>query len=453
MSLGNYNSLMDNIIIIGNGISGITAARHIRKKSDHKITVISAESDYFFSRTALMYIYMGHMKFEHTKPYEDWFWEKNGIDLLKARVTKLDDLRKKIHLENGTILDFDTLIIATGSKSRMLGWTGQELKGVQGLYSLEDLELMEENTKGVSRAVISGGGLIGVEMAEMLHSRGIQVTMLILESGYWRNVLPHEESELIFQHLGEHGVNVILNAEIKEIVGDDDDRVKNVVTKSGEKIECQFVGLTVGVQPNVDFLKNSNVEINRGILVDEYLQTSVQDIYAIGDCSEQRNPLPGRRDIEAVWYTGRMMGEVVAETICKKPVKYKPGVWFNSAKFFDIEYQTYGIVLPDLPENQNSFFWRHGSESRCLRLVYEKATFKLIGINVFGIRFRHEECDRWINEGLTIFQVMENLVDANFDPEFNRKYEENIVNSFNQLGLGKEVKITRKKKLFAGFFN
>jgi NAD(P)H-nitrite reductase large subunit len=444
---------MDNIVIIGNGISGITAARHIRKKSDHKITVISAESDHFFSRTALMYIYMGHMKFEHTKPYEDWFWEKNDIDLLNAHVTGLDETHKKIRLENGSELDYDTLIVATGSKSRMLGWPGQELKGVQGLYSLQDIELMEENTKGVSRAVISGGGLIGVEMAEMLHSRGVDVTILILESGYWRNVLPLEESEIICRHLEEHGIKVILNAEIKEIVGDDDGRVKNVVSKSGEKIDCQFVGLTVGVQPNLDFLENSNVEINRGILVDEYLRTSVQDIYAIGDCSEQRSPLPGRRAIEAVWYTGRMMGEVVAETICGKPVKYKPGVWFNSAKFFDIEYQTYGNVLPDLPENQNSFFWQSDLGSRCLRLVYEKASMKLIGINVFGIRFRHEVCDRWLKEGLTIFQVMENLVEANFDPEFHTKYEDDIVNSFNQLRLGEEVKITRKKKLFAGFFN
>jgi NAD(P)H-nitrite reductase large subunit len=444
---------MDNIVIIGNGISGITAARHIRKKSDHKITVISAESDHFFSRTALMYIYMGHMKFEHTKPYEDWFWEKNDIDLLNAHVTGLDETHKKIRLENGSELDYDILIVATGSKSRMLGWPGQELKGVQGLYSLQDIELMEENTKGVSRAVISGGGLIGVEMAEMLHSRGVDVTILILESGYWRNVLPLEESEIICRHLEEHGIKVILNAEIKEIVGDDDGRVKNVVSKSGEKIDCQFVGLTVGVQPNLDFLENSNVEINRGILVDEYLRTSVQDIYAIGDCSEQRSPLPGRRAIEAVWYTGRMMGEVVAETICGKPVKYKPGVWFNSAKFFDIEYQTYGNVLPDLPENQNSFFWQSDLGSRCLRLVYEKASMKLIGINVFGIRFRHEVCDRWLKEGLTIFQVMENLVEANFDPEFHTKYEDDIVNSFNQLRLGEEVKITRKKKLFAGFFN
>jgi NADH dehydrogenase FAD-containing subunit len=81
---------MQNIVIIGNGIAGITAARHIRKLSDYKITVISGETDHFFSRTALMYIYMGHMKYENTKPYEDWFWKKNRIDLKRAWVKEID---------------------------------------------------------------------------------------------------------------------------------------------------------------------------------------------------------------------------------------------------------------------------------------------------------------------------------------------------------------------------
>jgi NADPH-dependent 2,4-dienoyl-CoA reductase/sulfur reductase-like enzyme len=312
---------------------------------------------------------------------------------------------------------------------------------------------MEENTTGITSAVISGGGLIGVEMAEMLHSRGIDVTMLIIESGYWRNVLPKDESEIVSKHLEDQGIKVILNAEIKEIIGDENGRVQVVETKKGEKIDCQFVGLTVGVQPNVDFLKNSNIEINNGILVDEYLRTSVEDIYAVGDCCEQRSPLPGRRAIEAVWYTGRMMGEVVAETVCNKLTRYRPGVWFNSAKFFDIEYQTYGIVLPDIAEHQDSFFWQHDSGTKCLRLVFEKKSFRLIGINVFGIRFQHKICDRWIRDGLTIFQVMANLREANFDPEFFHKFEDDIVVSFNRLGLGEEVKIQPTKKSFAGFFN
>ena len=134
---------MKNIIIIGNGISGITTARWIRKLSDHNITVISSETDHFYSRTALMYIYMGHMRYEDTKPYEDWFWKKNRIDLVKDHVSLIDFDNKSLKCSSGKSLSYDKLVLALGSKSNKFGWPGQDLKGVGGLYSYQDLEQME----------------------------------------------------------------------------------------------------------------------------------------------------------------------------------------------------------------------------------------------------------------------------------------------------------------------
>ncbi len=131
---------MEHIVIIGNGISGVTAARHIRKLSDKRITIISAETEYFFSRTALMYVYMGHMKFEHTQPYENWFWEKNRIELVNAYVERVNHSEKKLHLKGASDISYDKLVIATGSKPNKFGWPGQDLKGVQGMYSKQDLE-------------------------------------------------------------------------------------------------------------------------------------------------------------------------------------------------------------------------------------------------------------------------------------------------------------------------
>ena len=122
---------MEHIAIIGNGISGVTLARHIRKLSDKKITIISAESDYFFSRTALMYVYMGHMKFEHTQPYENWFWKKNNIELKKGYVKTIDTDNKTLHFAEGDQISYDKLVIATGSKPNKFGWPGEDLKGVQ----------------------------------------------------------------------------------------------------------------------------------------------------------------------------------------------------------------------------------------------------------------------------------------------------------------------------------
>ena len=175
---------MEHIVIIGNGISGVTLARHIRKKSDSKITIISAESEFFFSRTALMYVFMGHMKFEHTQPYENDFWKKNNIDLLHKKVTQVFPTEKSILLDGNTILKFDKLVLATGSKPNKFGWPGQDLKGVTGLYHKQDLENIEKWAPTTKRAVIVGGGLIGIELAEMLHSRHIPVTFLVREKSF-----------------------------------------------------------------------------------------------------------------------------------------------------------------------------------------------------------------------------------------------------------------------------
>ena len=424
---------MKHIVIIGNGISGITAARNIRKRSNDNITVISAETDHFFSRTALMYIFMGHLKYENTKPYEDWFWKKNRIELVKDFVEKVEPESKQLVLRSKGNLNYDILIIASGSKSNKFGWPGQDLDGVQGLYSFQDLELMEKNSKGIKQAVIVGGGLIGIEMAEMLLTRKIGVTILVRENEFWSNVLPIQEANLISRHVRSHHVDLRLNTELKEIQSDGNGKVKSIVTNKGETIDCQFVGITVGVSPNIDFLKGSGIATKRGVLVNEFLETNVPDVYALGDCVERKYDLPGRRNIEQVWYTGRMMGEVVAQTICGEKAKYEPGPWFNSAKFFDIEYQTYGNVWNELKSNEMEFYWEHTSGVKCVHVVWDKITNQFLGINTFGIRMRHECFDKWLREKRSIDFVMEHLVEANFDPEFFSRHEDEIVSEYKKV--------------------
>lgn len=415
-----------HVVIIGNGISGVTAARHIRKRSDYRITIISAESDYFFSRTALMYIYMGHMQFEHTKPYEDWFWEKNRIELKKAYVAAIHPKENEIELEGEGRIAYDDLIIATGSAPNKFGWPGQDLNGVQGLYSLQDLETMEQSTKDIDHAVIVGGGLIGVEMAEMLRSRGIGVTFLVREASFWNNVLPPEESNMINSHILEHHIDLQLSTELKEILADENGDVRAVIASNGKEIPCQFVGLTAGVSPNISFLKDSGIETAKGLLVDKLLRSNFENVYGLGDCAQLRLPAKGRRAIEAVWYTGKMMGETVAATICGTPTEYAPGIWFNSAKFFDIEYQTYGTVNAAPAENEASFYWEAPGGKRCLRIVYDRNSKAVLGFNAFGIRLKHTVCDSWIRNETHINEVISDLGNANFNPEFFKKFEKEV---------------------------
>ena len=441
---------MKKIVIIGNGVAGVTAARHIRKQSDHQITIVSAETDYFFSRTALMYVFMGHMKFEHTQPYENWFWEKNKIELVKACVDKVDIAAKKIILDSKEKLKYDDLIIATGSTPNKFGWPGQDLKAVTGMYSKQDLEAITYYSKDCHRAVIVGGGLIGIEMAEMLVSKKIPVTFLVRESSFWNGVLPKGESEMINRHIREHHIDLRLGTSLVEILPDKEGRAKAVVTDKGETIACNLVGLTAGVSPNVSFLKDSGIELGRGVLVNRFLETNVANVYAIGDCAEQQQAIGERRPIEAVWYTGRMMGETVARTICGSPTEYTPGHWFNSAKFLDIEYQTYGWVWAKPRANEARFYWEHADGKKCIHLSYDQESRVFIGINNFGIRLRHHLFDKWLKEKRTVEYVLEHLKDANFDPEFYKKHEPEIVAKFNREN---STSIQLKKKSWKRIFS
>jgi NAD(P)H-nitrite reductase large subunit len=419
------------LIIVGNGIAGTTLARQARKKSTRPILLISEEHPYFFSRTALMYVYMGHLTFEHTQPYESHFWKKNNITLLQERVTGFDPQKKEVFLAKGETLAYGDLVWAVGSRPNRFGWPGEQARRVQGLYHKQDLDQLEAWSPEIKEAVIVGGGLIGIELAEMLHSRGKKVCFLVRENSFWKSVLPTEDAALLNQHILQHGIDLRLNTELERIETDEKGNAMGVVTSKGERIQCQYVGLTAGVHPNIDFLKDSTLNCNRGILVNRFLETNLPNVYAIGDCAEQKEPVAGRRSIEAVWYTGRMMGETLAQTLCETKTAYQPGPWFNSAKFFDIEYQTYGQVSSTpKPDEEKQWFWQHPQKNILLRWAFHPDTHRLLGINSFGIRIRHEVLQDWLLSDTTVETALENFPAATFDPEFTQNYQPEIQAAF-----------------------
>jgi len=411
-----------HVAIVGNGITGVTAAFRIRRKRpDWRITIISGESDHHYSRPALMYVFMGHMRYEDTKPYEDRSWDEERIDLIRAWVTGIDTENRRLRFEGQRPpLPYDRLLIAVGSQPNKFGWPGQDLDGVQGLYGLQDLESLYHNTRSARRAVIVGGGLIGIEMAEMLHSRGVEPTFLVRETSFWNNVLPEEESQMINRVIREEGLGLVLETNLEAILDDGAGRVRGALTDNGREMECQMVGLTAGVSPNLGVVRDTGIAAGRGVLVDRRFRTDTEGVYAAGDCAEIVTPEGERNLVQQVWYTGRLQGACAADEIVDEGHDYDPGIWFNSAKFLDMEYQVYGRVNEGVPGERN-LYWEHASGRKSIRVVV--ADEGVIGFNLMGIRFRHEVCERWIREKRPVVEVLDRLGEANFDPEFTRRHE------------------------------
>jgi NADPH-dependent 2,4-dienoyl-CoA reductase/sulfur reductase-like enzyme len=420
-----------HVAIIGNGVTGVSAALRVRRRRpDWRISLISGESRFHWSRPALMYIFMGHMGYKETKPFPDSFWVEQRIDLVRGWVTRVDVQQQCLELQGQSPIGWDRLLIASGSRPNRFDWPGQDLVGVQGLYGLQDLVTLYENVERTERAVIVGGGLIGIELAEMLHSRNIGVRFLARESSYCNNMLNDEESEMVNRLVRGYGIDLELDVELDSIEDDGSGRCAAARSTDGRSHECQLVGLTAGVSPNVGFLERSQVDIGRGVLVDTRLRTTASNVWAAGDCAEIVTRGKGPNLIQQVWYTGKKQGEVVGDNIAGDVERdYDPGIWFNSAKFFDLEYQSYGLVNRGVPGERN-LFWESDDHRHSARIV--SAGGAVIGLQTMGLRWRHEIAERWIREERSVLDLLDALDEITFDPELERRYGPQIARAFRE---------------------
>ena len=412
-----------HVVIVGNGIAGVTAARHVRKGDPGaRITLVSDETPDPFSRTALMYVYMGVLTRAHTHLYARRFWDENRIDRVVDRARALDPAAQTLALERGGAVAYDRLLVATGSVPSLPDWPGRDLAGVQGLYHLADLDRMEA-AEAVSPAVVVGGGLIGVELAEMLRTRGADVTFLVREGRYLPRVFSESESALVAAEVRRHGVDLRLGAEVGRVEGDGRPaggprHVEAVVTSAGERLPARFVGVGTGVRPNVAWLDGSGVEVATGVVVDGTLATSAPNAWAAGDCAELRDPPAGVRAREPIWYTARLQGATAALGMLGRPRRYAPGVFYNSAKFFDLEYQVYGRADVDGGEpGGGGADWEWTDGARHLRVRHRGGAVR--GVSALGVRLRQEVCARWVAEGWTLEAALADLGAARFDAEFS----------------------------------
>lgn len=417
------------MVIVGNGIAGTTAALKLRELSpETEITLISEETPLFYARTALMYVYMRKLRFTDTIVHPRDFYRRQRINLIQDLIISLD--RQSRLLIGGTATyAYDYLLLAPGSRPRLPGIARENLSGVQGFYSKADLDRLEEQTsRTVERAVIVGGGLIGVELAEMLRSRKIRVTMLVRENLYFSHILPREEAEMVTSEVGAH-VDLRLNTTLAEIRGDD--AVRSVVTSQGEEIFCSLLGLTIGVEPRTELARAAGLAVRRGIVTDEFLRTTDERIYAAGDAAEVTFK-HGESKVQQIWYTGRMQGNVAGMNLAAAikgdtPIAYEPGIYFNSARFFSLDYQSYGKV-ESTANAANSLVWQSRAQKKLLRIAYDATQPQrpVIGFNALNLRLLHPVCEAWIRDKTPLESVLQNFDRSVFDPEFSGSYAKNL---------------------------
>lgn len=409
-------------VIIGNGVAGINAAHTLKNRDNNaEITIVSYESDNHFSRTALMYVFCGQLSDRCIEPYERDHYEKMGFKRIRDKVIRLDSSGKILYMESGQNISYDRLLIASGSLPVMHDWPGINYDGVGNFVTWQDLEWLREKAKSAKKAVVVGGGLIGIETVEILLHAGLEVSFLIREDYYWPIALNKKEGDLITEHLTDHGVEIRLKTEFGEVLGENG-KVVGIKTGEGEKIDCDLVVFCIGVRPQTDWLKESGLELDErgGIIVNEHLETNLPDIWAAGDCTSVVW-FNGVRRPEQLWYTGRDQGKIAGWNIYGDKKNYKRGTFYNSAKFFDIEYTTVGLVNFNF-EGEQEILLREKDKFKTVRLVYlpDKT---VIGCNMLGRRWNHEILISWIEARKKLDWVVDHLKEALFDEEFMPQFK------------------------------
>ncbi len=418
-------------VIVGNGVCGIEAALALRaREAEARITLVSDEHDHFYSRPALMYVFAGQTSLRDTEPYDRGLYERMGFERLSRRVASVAPVGKELVFIDGSRLAYDRLLLAVGSKGRPAPWPGSEGPGVHYFVTLRDLEGLDQEARRGGRAVVIGGGLIGVEVAEILHDRGLHVTFVVRENWYFPLALDRNEAELVTEHMRGHGIDMHLGANAVEIVRTEGGRPRAVRLESGADIPADLVVSAIGVVPNTDFLAGSGIALSRGgaVEVDDALRTNLPDVWAAGDCANV-TWADGSRRPEQLWYTARDQGRVAARSMLGDDVAYRRGTWYNSAKFFDLEWTTAGWVPVCL--NWDNTPIDPGPDVHCWfqrvpgKFVSQRVVTKgdrVVGFNFLGSRWDHEPLVQWIQERRSLDWVLAHLHEAQFDEEFMPRF-------------------------------
>ncbi|MGB7292815.1 MAG: FAD-dependent oxidoreductase [Thermodesulfobacteriota bacterium] len=331
-------------LFIGGGLASATAAETLRREGvNGKISIISAENYLPYHRPPLTkHFLLGKQNKDRILIHKESFYRKNNIDVrLNTRAILVNAERKLVETDNAGKFRFKKLLIATGSCLSKLSVPGDDLSGIFYLRTISDAEAIKHALAGAKKAVVIGASFIAMELASSFTKMGIHVTIITKEEILFDKLRSPEISQFFTDYYKSHGVKVVFGESVRGFKGKA--KVESVVTKSGKEFSCDFVAVGVGVTPETDFLKGSGIEINDGIIVNEYMQTNMSDIYAAGDVARFYDPVFRRNIRIEHWDNAVKQGRTAAlKMIGKRQARCSISYFFSDV--FDLTFNFLGDI-------------------------------------------------------------------------------------------------------------
>lgn len=335
---------MKKILIIGNSAAGVSTAETIRKlDKESSITIVSDDNYGCYSRCLLSYFLAGDIKEEKLIYRQDNFYLENKITLAQGKkIIRIDHKKKRIIAEDKTQLDYDFLVLANGASSKIPEIKGIQKRGVFGFRNIEDAKDILELIPISDTACVLGGGLIGLKAAYALKKKGLDVKVIIKSQQVLSQMLDKRSAQFFKERLTENGMELIFGADVTEILGNGD--CKAIKLDSGKVIGCQIVVVGKGVSPNIKLVKETDIKTNEGILTNEFMATSIPEIFSCGDVAETFDVCFKENTVNALWPIAVEQGKIVGANIAGENLKYDGSVGMNSVEFFGLPVISMGIT-------------------------------------------------------------------------------------------------------------
>jgi NADPH-dependent 2,4-dienoyl-CoA reductase/sulfur reductase-like enzyme len=394
-------------VIIGNGGSGISALQTIReidKKSE--ITIISKEQYPAYSPCSLPNLISGEIDKPTIFRFDKQFYNRLNVKFLK-NTEALEISNKEVKLANGKQIKFDKLLISAGAKPITPKIKGLDLNGVHVMGTLDSvLGILDHIKKGVKHTVVVGGGFMGIETATMLKKRGIKITIVEMLPHILSRMLDPDISEKVVEILKKHGINLALNDSVKSVNGK---KSAESVTLDKNKLTCDMVILSIGIVPNIDIAKNSDIKTNHGIIVDSTMQTNKKDVYAAGDIAEVTEQIEGKQGSFAIWPNAIEQGRIAGLNMIGKHTEYDGAEVVNVLDIFDTPVVTMGRTSQDIGKcDVISRFTPQTSKKILLK------NNKIIGLQYVGTIRNVGTFYSLMKKGTDASSIKERLLDDNF---------------------------------------
>ncbi len=342
---------MSKYVIIGGSAGGIGAIEAIREVDPvGTLTVISEEKIPQYSRPMISEYVSREATLDMMKYRDDQFWKNNNVNVLNGRTaTKINFTKKLVELDSGDKINYEKLLIATGGKPFIPRMEGEKKDGVFTFTELSSAEGLEAKVAQSKRAVVIGGGLIGVSASEALVKRGIKVTLVELKANILNLILDKTASDIVETVLTKSGVTIITGQTVQRIQGKQNDpsAVGGVVMADGTEIPCDLVVVAIGVIPRTELVKDTNLKLNKGIIVDKFMHTNIPDVYACGDVAEAHDFLINKNRLLPLWPLAYNGGRVAGYNMAgDKTVEYEGGTVMSSLKYFELPIIAVGNINP-----------------------------------------------------------------------------------------------------------